>query len=59
LAVGFWGSIDEIRNQWVEQRSFVPASAPGQMDNLIANWNKALLRSKDWYEADIGKQEDE
>ena len=59
LAVGFWGSIEELRNQWVEQRSFVPASAPGQMDNLIANWNKALLRSKDWYEADIGKQEDE
>ena len=59
LAVGFWESIDEIRNQWVEQRSFVPASAPGQMDNLIANWNKALSRSKDWYEADIGEQEDE
>ena len=58
LAVDFWGSIDEIRNQWVEQRNFVPASAPGQMDDLIANWNKALSRCKDWYEADIGEQED-
>ena len=55
LAVGFWGSLEEIRKQWVEQRSFVPKSAPGQMDDLIANWNKALSRSKDWYKAGVGE----
>ena len=33
--------------------------SPGQMDDLIANWNKVLSRSKDWYKADVGEQEDE
>jgi glycerol kinase len=52
LAVGFWGSQEEVRKQWAEQRCFVPESTPEQLDDLIANWNKALSRSKDWYKAD-------
>jgi glycerol kinase len=56
LAVGFWGSLEEIKEQWAEQRCFVPESAPGQLGDLIENWKKALSRSKDWYRADAGKQ---
>ena len=55
LAVGFWGSQEEVRKQWAEQRCFVPESTPEQLDDLIANWNKALSRSKDWYKADTGE----
>ena len=49
LAVGYWDSLEQIKQQWAEERSFIPESNPEQLKNLIANWNKALERSKNWY----------
>ena len=48
LAVGYWDSLEQIKQQWVEERSFIPESDPEQINSLIANWNKALERSKNW-----------
>ncbi len=49
LAVGFWDGIDELKKQWAVERSFEPKSDSGEFDALVANWNKALSRSKNWY----------
>ncbi len=49
LAVGYWDSLEQIKQQWAEERSFIPESGPEQLNNLITNWNKALERSKNWY----------
>ena len=48
LAVGFWKSRDEITNRWEQERSFKPQRKDNEMAPLIAGWNKALERSKNW-----------
>lgn len=48
LAVGFWKSRDEITNRWEQERSFKPQRKDDEMAPLIAGWNKALERSKNW-----------
>ncbi len=48
LAVGYWDSLEQIKQQWVEERSFIPETDQNQLNSLIANWNKALERSKNW-----------
>jgi len=51
LAVGFWENTEEIKKLWAVERIFEPEIRPGQMKKLILNWNKALDRSKNWYES--------
>lgn len=50
LAVGFWESVEQLKEQWTEGKSFTPEKDPEQLKVLISNWNKALSRSKNWYE---------
>jgi len=49
LAVGFWRNIDEIKNQWQVDRKFDPESKKEETQKAIANWKKAVERSKNWY----------
>lgn len=48
LAVDFWDSQDEIRNQWELDRTFHPDMNDGRVSRLRAGWEKALNRSKSW-----------
>jgi len=45
LAVGFWGSTDEIRANWTPDRSWQPQR---DLDDLYATWKKAVIRTLDW-----------
>ena len=49
LAVGYWKSLDEIREQWQMDRTFEPA-ADFQSEELTKGWDKAVGRSKNWIE---------
>jgi glycerol kinase len=49
LAVGYWKSIDQLKEQWTEEKSFIPQKDPEEQEILKKNWNKALDRSKNWY----------
>ncbi len=49
LAVGFWNSIEEIKDQWQEDKVFEPQIKSEGFNEVIRNWNKALERSKNWY----------
>ncbi|MDZ7800743.1 MAG: glycerol kinase GlpK [Trueperaceae bacterium] len=52
LAVGFWSGRDELSAQWREDARFEPDMDRNQRDALLAGWNKAVSRAKDWAEVD-------
>jgi glycerol kinase len=52
LAVDFWESQDEIRDQWQLDRKFTPDMEADRVAELRAGWAKALERAKAWEEPD-------
>jgi glycerol kinase len=53
LAVGYYRSVDEIARQWAPDRSFTPSVNTDQREALRVRWNKAVVRSKSWIDAQI------
>lgn len=51
LATGFWENIDELKKQWQVDKEFDPISDPSKIDKAIADWKKAVERSKGWYDS--------
>lgn len=43
LAVGFWGSLDEIKQQWQAEKTFSPSGA--DMSSAKAGWADAIRRT--------------
>jgi glycerol kinase len=50
LAVGFYGSVEELRGKWRSDRVWRPEMAPADRDRLYRGWKKAVTRSFDWTE---------
>ena len=50
LAVGYWKDADEISAQWRTERTFEPLMARPEAERLMAGWERALGRAKDWVE---------
>jgi glycerol kinase len=48
LAVGFWGSVDEITGQWQVDRRFEPNMPPHAAGALRERWSAAVARAKGW-----------
>lgn len=48
LAVGFWASQEEIRQQWKLERAFEPQMSADQRESLYANWKRAVERAQGW-----------
>jgi glycerol kinase len=48
LAVGYWRDIDELKEQWQVDRKFIPRVKESEIEQTIANWKKAIERSKNW-----------
>jgi len=48
LAVGFWGSQDEISHQWQEDRKFNPAINTAELKGLVKGWHRAVNTAKHW-----------
>ncbi|MBK9748574.1 MAG: glycerol kinase GlpK [Chloroflexi bacterium] len=46
LAVGFWGSAEEIGRQWAVERTFEPTMSADQRESLYAGWKRAIERTK-------------
>jgi glycerol kinase len=51
LAVGFWKDRAEIARQWQVDRRFKPGLKKATRTRLLAGWNKALARSRNWIDA--------
>jgi glycerol kinase len=53
LATGFWADIAEVKQQWQVDWTFNPDPDNKHMEKVIANWKKAVERSKNWYDSHV------
>lgn len=51
LAVGFWKSTSEIATQWAVDKRFEPSISRDEAANRVAQWKRAVERSRGWVEA--------
>ncbi len=50
LAVGFWASTDEIRANWTADKTWNPAMAATEREDLYSTWKKAVTKTFGWAE---------
>lgn len=48
LAVGFWSSKDDIKDNWSIAQTFNPKMPAQQVELLYKQWKRAVERSKNW-----------
>jgi glycerol kinase len=48
LAVGFWKSEDDIRENWAEDKKWEPQMDSERRSSEYANWKKAVTKTFDW-----------
>jgi glycerol kinase len=48
LAVGYWGSVEELRDNWQIDRQFSARMAAENADAMYDRWGEAVERSLDW-----------
>ena len=53
LAVGFWADLDEITQNWAEDKRWEPEGDRAEEDRLFRNWTKAVGKSLDWVDEDV------
>ena len=52
LAVGFWKSTDELRENWNESQRWLPSWTAEQREEGYTRWKKAVQRTLDWVDVD-------
>ena len=52
LAVGYWGSVDELRANWRAGKRWEPGMEPAARAKHYQLWKKAVERSFDWVDED-------
>jgi glycerol kinase len=50
LAVGYWGSLEELRRQWAEDRCWQPTMVADARSKAMHQWHKAVERAMGWVE---------
>ena len=50
MAVGFWTSEQEVRDNWAEDKRWEPKMDAATRDALYKEWKKAVTRTFDWVE---------
>lgn len=50
LAVDYWGDINDIRQQWKLDRTFLPGIPVGETTALIKGWHRAVKAATAWAE---------
>ena len=48
LAVGFWGSVEELGRQWQVDREFLPEMGKEDIQTYIRGWYRAVNAAKAW-----------
>jgi glycerol kinase len=54
LATGFWGEVEDLRENWVEDKRWEPSMDPARRDDYYKYWKRAVTRTFDWFDADEG-----
>ena len=52
LAVGFWSTLDELRDNCQEDKRWTPSMDATERDRLLRNWKKAVTKTLDWVDED-------
>ncbi len=52
LAVGFWNEVEDLRQNWNEDKRWEPHMDAAQRDTSYRYWKKAVTRTFDWLEDD-------
>jgi glycerol kinase len=50
LAVGFWSTVDDLRQNWAKDKEWSPKMDPAERDKEYRFWKKAVTRTFDWVE---------
>ena len=50
LATGYWRDAEALQAQWQIDRTFAPRMGADERDSRLAQWRKAVERSRDWLE---------
>jgi glycerol kinase len=50
LGVGFWKSVDDIRNYWVAEKTYHPKMEEPERARLVRNWERAVKAAIAWGE---------
>ena len=48
LGVGYWDTVDELRDNWQIDREFEVEMDGDEADQLYSRWDDAVERSKNW-----------
>lgn len=54
IAVGFWKGESDVTANWAEDRRWSPDMDDKERDRLYRSWKKAVTKTFDWVDADIG-----
>ncbi|MGH2786589.1 MAG: glycerol kinase GlpK [Actinomycetota bacterium] len=50
LAVGFWKEVEDLRENWLEDKRWDPQMDKGEVEKEYKFWKKAVTRTFDWVE---------
>jgi glycerol kinase len=50
LAVGFWGEVEDLRENWGIDKEWHPQMSAEEREKLYKGWKKAVTRTFDWVE---------
>ena len=53
LAVGYWENLDDLRQNWQEDKRWTPALDDAERARLYRNWKKAVTKTLDWVDEDV------
>jgi glycerol kinase len=48
LAVGFWDKVEDLRENWLEDKRWDPSMDEGEREKEYGFWKKAVTRTFDW-----------
>ena len=52
LATGFWGEVEDLRENWVEDKRWEPKMDSSDRDEYFKYWKRAVTRTFDWFESE-------
>jgi glycerol kinase len=54
LAVGMWAEVEDLRENWVEDKRWKPSMDAAQRETEYKHWKKAVTKSFDWVDDEGG-----
>jgi glycerol kinase len=52
LATGFWAEVEDLRENWVEDKRWEPTMDSAKRDEYYKYWKRAVTRTFDWFDAE-------